>query len=275
MPVNYGLLRGAVIDAIPYQKGADHYQIEINAAGTLYRIAVDVYSELQGSSKRYSPDPKAVLDTDRMVMYYKDENYAHPVLAGMLQAPEGFTAGASLPQPLLLDYLRYTPALFPLDSMKVVPPKDASGNGEDLNDDIDPWIQQAKNNANAEIFAFGSGWDDGQGGYADPHPYFNPDPSLGVHDIHMNQGDTGSEAKYNGVWQDGALFIRFIGAASAAASPTLASSLAAAAIPSFSGSAASPTPASAAAASAPDKWVAMFFRFQNQSTNTNDKGNPA
>ena len=47
MPVNYGILRGKVINAIPYQHGTDHYQIEIDANGTLYRIAVDVYSQLQ------------------------------------------------------------------------------------------------------------------------------------------------------------------------------------------------------------------------------------
>jgi len=51
----------------------------------------------------------------------------------------------------------------------------------------------------------------------------------------MNQGDTGTQAKSNGSKQDGALFIYF---------------------------------------KSTQKWVAMFFRFQNQSINTDANGNP-
>lgn len=228
MPVNYGLLRGSVIDSIPYQKGADHFQIEINAAGTNYRIAVDVYSGLSGSANQ------------RDLLYYKDEQYTHPILSNFPGAATGFTPGHALPKPLLLDYLRYNPALFPLNDMKIVPPKDAGGNGDDLNDDIGPWIKKATNNPNAEVFAFGSGWDDSQGGTPDPTQYFHPNPSKGIHDIHMNQGDSGHEAQYNGIWQDGGLFIHFTGIGGAS-----------------------------------DQWVAMFFRFQDQSTHTDNQGNPA
>jgi uncharacterized protein YukJ len=95
------------------------------------------------------------------------------------------------------------------------------------------------NNPQAEVFAFGSGWDDSISGHPDPRQYFHPNPSRGIHDIHMNQGDTGSEKKNNGAGQDGALFIRFIGASATA-----------------------------------DTWVGMFFRFQNQSINTDGQGNP-
>jgi uncharacterized protein YukJ len=120
--------------------------------------------------------------------------------------------------------------------MKVVEPKSDGSNGEDLNDDIDPVVQKAKNNPNAEVFAFGSGWDDNApGGRPDTQKYFNPNPSLGVHDIHMNQGDTGKEAKYNGRNQDGALFFYFKDT---------------------------------------NTWVAMFFRFQVQSLNNDNNGNP-
>jgi uncharacterized protein YukJ len=120
--------------------------------------------------------------------------------------------------------------------MKVVPPKQSDNDGNDLNDDIDPWIQKALNNPQAEIFAFGSFWNDAGSAHPDPTIYFNPNPSMGVHDIHMNQGDSGSEKKDNGPGQDGALFLRFIGT--------------------------------------PDTWVAMFFRFQSQSINTDGNGNP-
>jgi len=236
MPVNYGILRGSIIDAIPHEQGADHYQIEVQTADNIYRIAVDVYSQIAGSSRHYSSYGINQLDTSREVMFYKDENYNHPVLAALSACPQGFTVKQNMDNALYLDYLRYKPALFPIDEMKVVPPKNADGSGDDLNDDIDPWIQQAKGNPNAEVFALGSGWDDNAaGGHPDAHPYFNPNPSLGIHDIHMNQGDTGHEAQYNGTWQDGALFIHFTDT---------------------------------------NKWIAMFFRFQNQSTSTDDNGDP-
>jgi uncharacterized protein YukJ len=237
MPIqNYGLLTGSVINAIPYKTGADHYQIELSAAGSLYRIAVDVYSAKKGSSRHYSPRGATTWDLDREVMYYKDENYSHPILDTLVTANEGLTPAGQLPQPLLLDYLRYQPALFPIDQMKAVPPKDTSGGGGDLNDDIDPWIQKALNNPAARLFAFGSSWDDSTSSHPDPTVYWTPNPSLGIHDIHMNQGDSGSEAEGNGTWHDGALFLQFTGGTTT--------------------------------------WIAMFFRFANQSTTTDNNGNP-
>lgn len=233
---NYGLLKGQVINSLPFAAAGDHYQIEVKAGGQLYRVAVDVYSQLTGAKLRYSPDGKTTLGTDRMVMYYKDENYTHPVTAALQQITIGFTPKAKLPAALCLDYLRTQPALFPVDKMQVVPP--SGGKGASLDNDIDdPWVQKALNNADAEIYVFGSSWDDNApGSHPDPHQYFHPNPTLGVHDIHMNQGDTGTEAKYNGTYQDGALLFHFITA---------------------------------------KQWVAMFFRFQNQSIHTDNQGNPA
>jgi uncharacterized protein YukJ len=235
MPVNYGILRGKVINAIPYQHGTDHYQIEIDANGTLYRIAVDVYSQLAGPGNQFRHGKNnQPLETDRMVMFYQDTDYDHPVINSILASSIGFTAKENMDKKLLLDYIRYTPALFPVNQMTVVSPI-ANGSQNDLNDKIDPWIQQAKNNDNAEVFALGSGWDDSApGGHPDTRHYFNPDPLLGIHDIHMNQGDTGHEAQYNGIWQDGGLFIHFKDT---------------------------------------DKWIASFLRFQNQSMETDDNGN--
>lgn len=56
----------------------------------------------------------------------------------------------------------------------------------------------------------------------------------GIHDIHMNQGSRGEFAKSNGIYQDGALFVFF---------PT------------------------------DQRWSAAFFRFDSQSTDTDDSGN--
>jgi uncharacterized protein YukJ len=125
MPVNYGILRGKVTDAIPYEGGTDHYQIEITANGQQYRIAVDVYSELANTQKTHYRNGKnnQVLETDRMVMFYQDTDYEHPLTALMPNAASGFTAKADMDKSLWLDFIRYTPSLFPLDKMTVMPPK--------------------------------------------------------------------------------------------------------------------------------------------------------
>ena len=226
MAINYGILRGSVINDLPYKKSGDHYQIELKA-DQLYRIAVDVYSELAGAHLQYSSEGKTTLDTDRMVMYYKDENFSNPLTTELLTIAEGFTPKTALPAVLCLDYLRTSPALFPLNDMKVVAPASGSKPGDNLNGDISPWVKKAMNNPDAEVFAFGSYWDDNiSSNIKDNYTYFNPDPTVGIHDIHMNQGDTGSEAKNNGSYQDGALLFYF---------------------------------------KTENQWVAMFFRFQNQS----------
>ncbi len=235
MPVNYGVLRGSVINSIPYVSGTDHYQIEVSA-DELYRVPVNVYSQLAGTLYMNSEGIMLLLDTSRMVMFYKDENYKHPVLEPMRNLVNTFTPDALLDARLRLDYIHGMPPLFPLDQMRVVKPASDASPGENLNGDISPWVQKATNNPDAELFVFGSGWDDNAPG---SHPvgrkYFNPDPAKGVHDIHMNQGDTGSSAKFNGPGQDGALFFHLKTA---------------------------------------DLWVAMFFRFQNQHITTDGNGNP-
>ena len=237
MPVNYGVLKGQVINAIPYEKGADHYQVEVQGGSDLYRIAIDVYSML-GGSKRHHPvsGQSDTFDMNREVMYFRDENFNHPITTAMLNLADGLTSKINMDPLLCLDFIRTNPVLFNLSLMKVVQPKDENGDGDDLNDDIDPWIQKAKNNPDATVFAFGSSWDDNAPG-ATPAPvdYFNPNPSLGIHDIHFNQGDSGSEEKANGTYQDGALYIHF---------------------------------------ASTDQWVAQFFKFQNQSIKTDNSGNP-
>ena len=231
----YGVLRGKIIDSIPYKSGTDHFQIEVKAEQN-YRIAVDVYSQVAGEVKNFAPAGESkTLDTDRMVMYYKDEDYQHPVTAEILKVKVGLTPKEDMDAAICLDYVRTSPKLFPIDKMRVVEPKSAGNPGEDLDDDIGPWVTRALNNPDAEVFAFGASWDDNApGSHPETRHYFNPDPPVGIHDIHMNQGDTGSMAHANGVNQDGALFFYFGNTG---------------------------------------KWVAMFFRFQVQSTDTDSHGN--
>ena len=81
----------------------------------------------------------------------------------------------------------------------------------------------------ANVYAFGSKWpDDGQLDH-----YFFLQPSVGIHDIHMNQGDT-VQRSANGIFQDGALLIYYPDE---------------------------------------KRWVGMFLRFQSQSIHTDEYGN--
>jgi uncharacterized protein YukJ len=235
MPLpEYGLLRGNVINVLPFQKIGDHYNIELSAAGQSYRIVIDVYSTLKGSPKATGEDNPGVWDIDRLLLFYLIEPFDHPVLTACMQTAAGYTPAKNLPASLHLDYLRTQPALFPVSEMKVVPPTTAAGDGNDLNDDFNRWIQKAIQDPGAEAFAFGSFFDNRNSRHPDHHLYFHPNPEMGIHDIHMNQGDTGSEAANNGVGQDGALLIRY----------------------------------------SDNTWVGIFLRFQNQSIDTDDQGNP-
>ncbi len=84
--------------------------------------------------------------------------------------------------------------------------------------------------AGSQVFAFGSKW----GPEDKPDQYFKFVPGQGVHDIHMNQGNSGSYRKDNGVYQDGCLILHY----------------------------------------PDDTWLAVFLAFQSQTFDTDDHGNP-
>jgi uncharacterized protein YukJ len=94
---------------------------------------------------------------------------------------------------------------------------------------LDGQVERAKADRDAVVIAFGEF-------FRDPgrDPTFGFSPELGVHDIHMMQGNEGSFADDNRINGDGALFIRFAGG----------------------------------------ETIALFVRFSTQSTTTDDRGNP-
>ena len=94
---------------------------------------------------------------------------------------------------------------------------------------LDGQVERAKADQSAVIVIFGQFFED-QGS----DRIFGFSPELGVHDVHMMQGNTGSFADDNRINGDGALFIRFSGG----------------------------------------ETVALFIRFSEQSTTTDDNGYP-
>jgi uncharacterized protein YukJ len=212
MPLaNYGVLAGRVVDSRA-EGGADtpHFQVRIRGGDTDFRLAVNVLSQ------QAPPE----------LLYVADEAFSHPQLPALVDLPDGFTAVPSQPGGLALDYIRGN--LFDPLAMRTLPAT-APGPDNDLADKLDHYIGRAAVDPAARIYAFGERW----GPEADlPDKIFGFSPGNGVHDIHMNQGNTGQFTRDDGVWQDGGLLIHF---------------------------------------PEPDQWVAVFLAFQNQAWHTDDQ----
>jgi hypothetical protein len=107
-------------------------------------------------------------------------------------------------------------------------PASSPGPDNDLADKIGHYAARALADPEARVLAFGERWgpEDGM-----PDQVFGFAPGNGVHDIHMNQGNSGRFVRDDGVWQDGAFLFHFPQA---------------------------------------QQWVAVFLAFQSQSWHTDD-----
>ncbi len=170
--VNYSLLKG---DPQPGTvSGANpHFRIPVHAASGAYTIDVNVES-FDGSEVLYAIQP----------------NTPPPNAAALLALPDGVNP----PTGIALDYVRATINGKPMitrAAMTLLP----TGSKHNMQDQIATVVNQAIEDDNGLIYAFGS--------------FFRDSASVaGIHDIHMNQGNpAGSFAKDNGPNQDGALFV--------------------------------------------------------------------
>ena len=211
MPLTeYGVLAGQVVDRRA-EGGTDtpHYQVHVRGGDIDFRVAVNVLSQLQPSE----------------LLYLADEAFHHPLLAGLPDLPDGFTSLPSQPGGLALDFIRAN--LFDRQAMRAVP-STVPGPDNDLADLLDHFMERAATDSTARLYAFGERWG--------PEPntsdkVFGFLPGNGVHDIHMNQGNSQQFRRDDGVWQDGALVVHF---------------------------------------PAQEQWVAVFLAFQSQAWHTDD-----
>lgn len=218
MPIpNYGVLTGRVFARVLATRKDEHYHLLLNRGNGPQRAAVNTQST----------------EPPSQVLFYSTTDFRHPITSAILAAalPMGFTALASKAGGLALDFVRmnlFSPdQLAPLSGTK-------SGTSTDLNDQLDITVQAAIQDASAVLYAFGQHWQDAKGADA-VFPEVNP--SQGVHDIHMNQGNPkGSFFKDNGIYQDGAMLFHF-----------------------------------------PSKgtWTGIFVAFQSESFKTDGQGNPS
>ena len=211
----YGVLAGQVSDSRA-EGGADspHFQIRVRGGGTDFRVAVNVLS--QGSPPE--------------LLFVTDESFSHPLVQALPDLPDGFTAVPSQAGGVALDFIRGN--LFDRQAMRVLPAT-APGPDNDLADKLAHYVSRAAADAAARAYAFGQRWGPEEGV---PDKIFGFSPGNGVHDVHMNQGNTGRFRSDDGVWQDGGLLLHYPGQ---------------------------------------DQWVAIFLAFQSQAWHTDDQSGHA
>ena len=215
MPLaTYGVLKGTVVGHLR-DADDDHYQILVQAGKTLHRVATNVKSSA----------PKA----PSTVLFLSTTALPQALSEALRTLDVGYKKLVSKPGGVALDYLRS--GVVKTKSMKPVPP-DAPGADNDLKDLLEAAVIRAMKEEGAILYALGAKWGPEKG---KPDQYFKFSPGNGIHDIHMNQGNSGKYKKDNGTFQDGALFIQYPG----------------------------------------EKWRTFFFAFQSQSFQTDDKGNVA
>ena len=212
MPLaRYGVLAGQVVDRRS-EGGTDtpHYQIQVDGGGVDFRLAVNVLSKEHPSE----------------LLYLADEAFQHPIVQDLATLGDGFTPLPSTPGGLALDFIRAN--LFDRTTMRAVPAT-APGPDNDLADKLDHFVARAAADPAARVYAFGQRWGPEQG---TPDKVFGFAPGNGIHDIHMNQGNSRQFRRDDGVWQDGGLLLHY---------------------------------------PAPQQWVAIFLAFQSQAWHTDDQ----
>jgi uncharacterized protein YukJ len=206
---DYGVLVGRVLEGRSERDASTpHYQVRVDGGGVDFRIAVNVLSQQAPSELLYLADPA----------------FRHPMLGALAGTAEGFTPVPSRPGGIALDYIRGN--LFTPTDMRPLP-STAPGPDNDLADALDHYVKRAIADPAARLYAFGQRW----GPETTPDKIFRFAPGNGIHDIHMNQGNSGRFVGDDGVWQDGGLLLHF--------------------------------PAQA-------QWVAIFLAFQSQAWHTDD-----
>ncbi|CCK26525.1 hypothetical protein BN159_2146 [Streptomyces davaonensis JCM 4913] len=212
MPLrSYGVLIARAVDT--RREGASdtpHYQIHLtDGHGTDYRAAVNVLSQQQPSE----------------LLYFVADDFRHPVTARLAGLPGGWNTLPSGSGGANLDFVRGN--LFDPAGMRKLPP-DLSGPDNDLADLLDHYVRRAVDDPEARLYVFGERWGP-EDGVRDK--VFGFQPGNGVHDVHMNQGNSRRFRGDDGVWQDGGILLHF---------------------------------------PAQERWVGIFLAFQSQSWHTDD-----
>src|SRR5262245_32242779 len=176
---NYGVLKGTVVGHLR-DADDDHYQVLVRAGKVMHRIAVNV--------KSAAPNAPSTL------LFQSITSIPAKLASGLRALQPGYRKLSSKQRGLAQDYVRG--GLVKPGSMKPVP-TDAAGANNDWKDLPEAAVVKACEQPGALIYAFGEKWGP-EKKRADQ--YFKFKPGNGIHDIHMNQGNSGKYKKDNGVY---------------------------------------------------------------------------
>ena len=206
---NYGILKGKPKDCKRGKGRSAHYQILVDDGKNEHRIAVNINSKVAPSE----------------LLYFADDNFSHPIIEKLGSLEMGYKSLDRSSRDLRLDYVRG--GLF--DTSKMVPLEcDVPGPSNDLNELIQKYVEKAASMDNGMLYAFGERW--GPESFL-PDSFFGFRPGSGIHDIHMNQGNSEKWQDDDAPCQDGGLLIHL---------------------------------------PEENRWVAIFLAFQSQCFNTDD-----
>jgi len=125
--------------------------------------------------------------------YWTVSKFEHLITSGLENLEPGFQLVVDTPAQgstrLALDYIRGN--LFNRNTGRILP-HDVDGPNNDIIDQLKPILDRAIAHK-ATVYIYGSAFDNGKG----------------IHNVHMNQGNSGKWLKDNGVLQDGGVIIQF------------------------------------------------------------------
>jgi uncharacterized protein YukJ len=182
----YGLLKCKAVKSVEERdNNKPHYHIHVRANKEDYRVSINIKSQ----------------DLFSEVLFYTDENFKNDVIENISKLPYGFYFNKECS----IDYIRGNMGFSKDDMIKI--PHNKVGPNNDLNEKLNFYINKTVQSEEADLYIYGSKWKTGN--YCKPDRIFGFYPSMGMHDVHMNQGNAKQWQKDNGVWQDGCLFINF------------------------------------------------------------------
>jgi uncharacterized protein YukJ len=187
MPRIYTLVKGQALSHREERGGkSPHFQILLDCGGTRLRLAINTRS---GASRGREAE----------LLFLANDEFQHPILAQVIELPDGIYEIESAPGGLAIDYQRG--GMFNPRNMRQLPAS-RPGSNNDLSDELLSRVTRAINESDARVYAWGTRW--GPEWRSIDH-VFHFTPGNGIHDIHMNQGNMDEHRHDNGTWADGAL----------------------------------------------------------------------
>lgn len=132
---------------------------------------------------------------DTRLVYWNNANFTNPIVTQLAELQQGYTSlanAATGSKGTRLDLLRG--GLETLTDGTVLATS-VPGTNNDIVDDLTAIFNRAIQDK-ATVYLWGS-------------QYVDSGSKAGIHDIHMNQGDSGNFTSDNGTWQDGSFVLKF------------------------------------------------------------------